>query len=157
MVREPYLHNMPYVKSIHGSSTIASQHALRQIHPWFEHHTFTTCLTSNPFIARAPYLHNMPYVKSIHGSSTIPSQHALRQIHSWLEHHTFTTCLTSNPLYDSYCAASPVTVNFLKDCETHNLREEPWPADTAVREKVYSSVEDRQRIAANVPATEPPI
>ena len=57
------------------------------------------------------------------------------------------------------CGTSLMTVErFLQDCQTHqNLRAEPWPADTPVREKIYGPVENLQRTAAYVRATGVPV
>ena len=58
-----------------------------------------------------------------------------------------------------YCGTSPLTVeHFPQDCQTHqHLRAETWPADTPVREKIYSPVENLQRTAAYVRSTRVPV
>ena len=44
--------------------------------------------------------------------------------------------------------------HFLQDCQTlHNLRADTWPADTAVREKLYGPVENLLCTAAYFPTT----
>ena len=48
--------------------------------------------------------------------------------------------------------------HFLQDCQNHqNLKAETWPADTPVREKIYSPVENLQRTAAYVRAIGGPV
>ena len=48
--------------------------------------------------------------------------------------------------------------HFLQDCQTfQNLRADTWPADTAVREKLYDPVENLLCTAAYVPATGVPV
>ena len=48
--------------------------------------------------------------------------------------------------------------HFLQDCQTlQNLRADTWPADTAVREKLYGPVENLLCTAAYVPATGVPV
>ena len=75
-----------------------------------------------------------------------------------LRHHMFTKfCMRES----SAChgGTSPMTVeHFLQDCQNHqNLRAETWPANTSVREKIYSPVENLQRMVACVRATRVPV
>ena len=78
--------------------------------------------------------------------------------HARLSHHMFTKLRSGkSSVFD--CGTSPTAVeHFLQDSQNHqNLRAETWPADTFVREKIYSARENLQQTTAYIQAIGVPV